>query len=124
MGLFAFGSRLTRQFLSIPRSVPGRRGGGRLIVFSGLRRIAADEDGTSSSAGDEAVEALASGEDGLPQPGRDVDLGGQRPVDGALVRDLEQPRALLVGERAEDLDNPLDAVDLPFLGLAVRAVEG
>src|SRR5215467_7740885 len=52
----------------------------------------------------------------------DVDLRLQRAVHRALVGDLEQPRALRGVERALQRDAALDAVELPFLGLALRAI--
>src|SRR6185295_3132489 len=61
---------------------------------------------------------------GLRQPGDHVDLGLERPVDRTLVRDLQEPRALLVGQGTQDLDDPVDAVDPALLRLAAGAVDG
>src|SRR5688500_10786241 len=41
----------------------------------------------------------------------DVDLGCERLVDGALVRDREEPRPLLFAEVAMELDVALDPVE-------------
>src|SRR5436190_608690 len=53
-----------------------------------------------------------------------VDLRHQRPVHGAAVGDLEEPRSLLVRQRSGELDVALDPVDHPLAGLAFRAVGG
>src|SRR5438093_5103468 len=53
-----------------------------------------------------------------------VDLRPESPVHWAPAGDLEEPRPLLVGQRAGELDVPLDPVEHPLTGLAVFAVGG
>src|SRR2546429_3831317 len=53
-----------------------------------------------------------------------VHLRRQRAMDRTFIRDLQQPPALLRIERAAQRDGALDAVDHPFLGLAILAIGG
>src|SRR6266566_2094541 len=62
---------------------------------------------------------------GSPDEARaNVDLRHERPVHRAPARNLEEPRSLLVRQRSGELDVPLDPVEHPLAGLAVRAVGG
>jgi phage gp36-like protein len=54
----------------------------------------------------------------------DDDFRSQGPVNWAAVRDLRQPFALRVVQRALDLDFLGDLVDEAHLGLAIGAVPG
>src|SRR5262249_18044634 len=58
------------------------------------------------------------------EPRLDQDLGVQRAVHRTLVRDLEEPGALLGIEIAFERDRAVEAVDLSFAGLAFGAVGG
>src|ERR1700730_7819330 len=51
-------------------------------------------------------------------------LRRQRAMDRTFVRDLQKPPALLRIERTAQRDGALDAVDHPFLGLAILAIGG
>lgn len=52
----------------------------------------------------------------------DLNLGGERAVHRAFVRDLQQTSSLRRIEWPREFHRPLDAVDLAFLGLTFRAV--
>src|SRR5687768_6611404 len=54
----------------------------------------------------------------------DVDLGLERAVHRALVRDLQELRPLLAVQRPLELDRSLDAIDLADLRLALGTVLG
>src|SRR5665213_1303017 len=58
------------------------------------------------------------------EPRPDPDLGRERFVDGTLVRDLEEPRPLLLRQRSLELDVAIDAIEHPVLVLAVFAIRG
>src|SRR5260370_8697166 len=51
-------------------------------------------------------------------------LRRQRAMDRTFIRDLQEPPALLRIERAAQCDGAIDAVDHPFLGLAILAIAG
>ena len=53
-----------------------------------------------------------------------VHLRRQRAMNRTFIRDLQKPPALLRIERAAQRDGALDAVDHPFLGLAILAIGG
>src|SRR5687768_4764021 len=52
----------------------------------------------------------------------DVDLGRERPVNRALVRDHDEARPLLVAQTSLELDVALDAIEHAALRLTIRAV--
>src|SRR4030095_3516644 len=80
--------------LWIPRSVPGGSRLAPVCVFNDLaacvRKRSVRKSGRLSSAGDGGV---------LHQPADDLDLRGQRAVDGAAVGDLEQAEGLVFRPR-------------------------
>src|SRR5260370_8972291 len=51
-------------------------------------------------------------------------LRRQRAMDRTFIRDLQEPPALLRIELAAQCDGAIDAVDHPFLGLAILAIGG
>src|ERR671930_1500705 len=53
-----------------------------------------------------------------------VDLRLEGPMHRTPAGNLEEPRSLVVRQRSGELDVPLDPVDHPLAGLAVRAVGG
>src|SRR5437879_7425980 len=60
------------------------------------------------------------------QPRSDDQLGGQCSMEGTLVRDVHETRALSLVERSHELDVALDPVepsDLRLAGLAVGGVD-
>src|SRR5690606_39230933 len=52
-----------------------------------------------------------------------VDLGGERPMHRAFVRDLEEAGELLVAQLSLELEIPFDAIQLTGLRFTLRAVD-
>src|SRR5687768_17959731 len=91
-----------------------------MAAIATSRRIAARR----LSAAPDAVSSWDIGSRGSGELGPDVDLGAQGPVHRALVGDRDQCLALIIAERADQLDAALDAIEEAVLGLAVGAVGG
>src|SRR5213075_1046319 len=74
-------------------------------------------------------EAWTWSDDGVRRPGGselglDMNLRHQRPVHWALVRNVQQTRALVVAEHASQFHDAFDVIEPPFFGLARLTVGG